>query len=207
MILCFLGLFLGGEVQASEAASWNEAAVEFRLADAWEVEVAQQFRVESTAKVGPALLTDIGATWRASNRFRLGVGYRIGVEDIGSGPDPTHRVHVQGELRNKIKWFRLDVRERIQARLPGFKDDAKFTSRTKIRGRFDVFLKPSIFTEVFVPLSTTVDVSKMRLGTEVRLPIKAVDIDLGYMFVFPFDDDPQMHVVQLGVGFDLDFRS
>jgi hypothetical protein len=196
--------FAGGH----ELGLRSEAGVAVRVADDWTLGLAQLFRAQSTKNQGPSWFTDVEATWRWNKRVKLGVGYRGGVDDLGSGPDPTHRVHLEGRWSDGFGLLDLGVRQRAQLRLPGWGNSVTLTSRTKLSVGLDVPWSPTLSTEWFLAIEQPVALNRVRAGFEVRPPIDAFDLDLGYLMNAPLDGegDPVIHNVVVTFTVPLDAR-
>ncbi len=181
--------------QADEGEVWLSAGADVELHERLRLGGVQHLRFGSGRVEA---LTDVDAVVPVRRWFRLGAGYRLGVER-GDATRVFHRLHVDGHVRTRLGRVRVRIRGRYQARIAG---NTRHTFRLRLRLRLHVtkWFRPFAVAETFVRTS---GLRKQRLGGGLLFAIDDHRIRLVYLLELPLGgrDAERTHVAGMHYRF------
>jgi hypothetical protein len=214
-VVCFTGaMVVCQSARANEAVGALELGIRHELVKDLDVAVGAQLRLDEGFSRVERWMPEAAIGYELIKPLTVGTGYRLIYARNESGDfEVAHRVHVQAALSFKLKplgaklKYRLRLQDRFERRV-GEPTEHRPQLRNALELSYTdwVLLTPFVSGEHYLGLDRLDDepTRRWRLMLGVQHEIGPAELELYYRFDVPVgSDDPNRHMIGLGVRFDI----
>ena len=188
---------------------WGEFGVKYAIDKDWTISLSQEMRYYKERKVLEQSLSDIGASYKFTNWFRMGLFYRYkAYPDVKKRTKDkyAHETHLNFYFKYNYAGFELSDRVRLQARFK-VKEDDKFFLRNRIEAEYKelaAWARPFASAELFYLLGGDSEIKKGRYALGVNfIPVKKHEISLYFMRENEYNQKKIENANIIGVSYQL----